>query len=465
MHYLQNRWKLEGKKLYYYGLRNRKDMFRNSISISAKQREVIAALPKDLNGRERKILKNLLGKQVVTENRLKKTPTKLSDARFCTSCCANDFIIPGLEFDENGLCPMCQTEKTAERLKSILPIVHTIPRSPKSRFDVALFYTGGKDSTFLLYYLAKVKKLRVLALTWEIPCLSDSAKASIEGAKKSFRTVEFISRTVCRDDLDKIYKALFSINGNTCACPSLAYLLFYPELAENRVPYFLAGNEPVQMLRLYYNHIAPKIAYSFAKSRILTALYNLGRIFTLHPPLRQGQIQTLLTMKQLAYGDNFIKRHSGFLGEPTNGVVKAIHSLPEMLPTLKRSIRRSSRTGNVPAFVHLDFDAICGGKYDWNRVKETLQRECGWVAPNDANKALHTSCRLEKCKDYSQFLRFYRCQSKMIPFSALEISLSSKRCGRAKDDIIQEMEHSLGLSLEEPPEYAALRAAFEQNDG
>ena len=72
---------------------------------------------------------------------------------------------------------------------------------------------------------------------------------------------------------------------------------------------------------------------------------------------------------------------------------------------------------------------------------------------------------MEKCKDYSQFLRFYRCQSKMIPFSALEISLSSKRCGRAKDDIIQEMEHSLGLSLEEPPEYAALRAAFEQNDG
>ena len=137
MHYLQNRWKLEGKKLYYYGLRNRKDMFRNSISISAKQREVIAALPKNLNGRERKILKNLLGKQVVTENRLKKTPTKLSDARFCTSCCANDFIIPGLEFDENGLCPMCQTEKTAERLKSILPIVHTIPRSPKTRFDVA----------------------------------------------------------------------------------------------------------------------------------------------------------------------------------------------------------------------------------------------------------------------------------------------------------------------------------------
>ncbi len=62
-----------------------------------------------------------------------------------------------------------------------------------------------------------------------------------------------------RTDLEKIYAQLYKLSGNTCACPSLAYLLFYPELVANRVPYFLVGNEPVQMLGLYYNHIAPKI--------------------------------------------------------------------------------------------------------------------------------------------------------------------------------------------------------------
>ena len=83
--------------------------------------------------------------------------------------------------------------------------------------------------------------------------------------------------------------------------------------------------------------------------------------------------------------------------------------------------------------------------------------ECGWVAPKDENKALHTSCRIEKCKDHTQFLRFYHCRSKMIPFSALEFSLASRLCGRSREETLYEMEHLLGFSLEEIPECALMR--------
>ena len=145
-----------------------------------------------------------------------------------------------------------------------------IPRSKKSRFDIALFYTGGKDSTYLLYYLSKVKGLRVLALTWEIPFISESAAKSIANAKKTFHNVEFITRTINQTDLRRFYSKLYSLSDNTCACPSLAYLLFYPELVANKVPYFVAGNEPVQMLGLYYNHMAPPIAYTFAGKNFLS---------------------------------------------------------------------------------------------------------------------------------------------------------------------------------------------------
>ena len=457
MYALQSRWKLEANKLYYYGLRNRRVMFRNTVKLSKKQREIVAALPKELTEEEKAALGGLLGTQVVPQSQARNIPKNLSEARFCTSCCANDFILPGLEFDDAGRCPMCQTEEETKGLKSVLPLIDEIPRSKKSRFDVALFYTGGKDSTYLLYYLSKVKGLRVLALTWEIPFISESARASIEGAKRAFDRVEFITRSVSRADLKRVYRRLYELAGNTCACPSLAYLLFYPELVENRVPYFMAGNEPVQMLGLYYNHIAPKIAYSFANNRLLTVLYNVGRLLTLHPPLRQGQIQALMTMKQLAYGDNLVKKYSGYQGEPVHSVVEAIHAVPELLPPLKRAIRRSF-TGNVPAFVHLDMDAISGGTYDWNRVKDILVRECGWVAPDESKKALHTSCSIERCKDHTQFVRYYRCESKMIPFSALEISLSSKRCGRPREEVVYEMEHCLGFSLEELPECARMRA-------
>ena len=126
---------------------------------------------------------------------------------------------------------MCQTADDVKDLKSVVPLLDEIPRSKKSRFDVALFYTGGKDSTYMLYYLSKVKGLRVLALTWEIPYMSECAKNSIENAKNSFDNVEFITRTVSKNYLKKIYQKLYSLSENTCACPSLAYLLFY--LANN----------------------------------------------------------------------------------------------------------------------------------------------------------------------------------------------------------------------------------------
>lgn len=463
MYYLQNRWKLKNNSLLYFGLRNTPNMLKNTVKLSKKQKAIIETLPRTLNEHEIKLLENLVGDQVVKAESLRKTPKCLSEARFCKSCCANDFIIPGIEFDESGNCPMCQTRENTKMLKSLVPLVDDIPRSKRSRFDVALFYTGGKDSTFMLYYLSKVKKLRVLALTWEIPFMSESAKKSIENAKESFGTVEFISRSVSKNDLGRVYKRLYALSGNTCACPSLAYLLFYPELVSNKVAYFIAGNEPVQALGLYYNRMAPKIAYSFSENRFLSFLLNLSRILTLRPPLKKGQFQTLLTMKQLAYGDNPLKQLSGYQNELVSNVVKAIHSVPEFLPPLKKAIRSSSRSGNIPAFVHFDMNKISGGEYDWNKVKEILIKECGWVAPSDDKKALHTSCNIEKCKDHTQFIRYYNCETAMIPFSALEFSLASRNCGRTKEEMLYEMEHLLGFSLEEIPECALMKEFLRDN--
>jgi len=457
MYCIQSRWKLENRKLHYYGMRSAPNMFKNDIAVSKKQAEILASLPRELNPKELYVLGKLIGKQVVPEHAQKPLPEKLSEATFCADCCANDFLIPGLEFDDKGLCPMCQTAEKVKNLKSVVPVVENIPRSKKSRFDIALFYTGGKDSTYLLYYLSKVKGLRVLALTWEIPYISENAAKSITNAKKTFHNVEFITRTVSQSDLRRFYSKLYSLSDNTCACPSLAYLLFYPELVVNKVPYFVAGNEPVQMLGLYYNHMAPPIAYTFAGNRILTFLMNVGRVLTLQPPLKQGQFQTLMTMKQLAYGDHPVKKLSGYESELVSNIVEAINSVPELLPPFKRSIRYSSRTGNIPAFVHFDLDRINGGIYDWNKVKSILVEECGWIPPEDENKALHTSCKIEKCKDHTQFVRFYHCKSKMIPFSALEFSLASKKCGRSKEEMFYEMEHLLGFSLEEIPECAIMQ--------
>lgn len=461
MYDLQNRWKIEGNKLVYYGLRNVPDLLRNEIKISRRQKKILSQLPCELKPEEIAILKGLFGNQVVKITQKRKTPTSLDEARFCKSCVANDFMIPGLDFDQNGLCPMCQTAKNTENLKSVVPIKNTFSRSKKSRFDVAVFYTGGKDSTFLLYYLSKQQNLRVLALTWEIPYLSDSAQKSIENAKKKLKNVEFITRKISDADLKKIYRKLYELNGNTCACPSLAYVLFYPELVINRVPYFVVGNEPVQMLGLFYNRMAPKISYSFGDNKLLNTLFAIGRIVTFRPPLKRGQFHTLATMKQLAYGDSFLKKISGYDNELVSNVVTAIKEVPEILKPLKRAIRASSFTGNIPAFVHVDFDEISGCMYDWENVQTIIKKECGWIASDQNDKGLHTSCNIEKCKEYTQFLRFYYMKTRMIPFSALEISLASRDRNVSREKALNELKNSLGFSLSEVAECKAMKEYLE----
>ncbi|MDE7163804.1 MAG: hypothetical protein K2O04_00050 [Clostridiales bacterium] len=462
MYYLQNRWKLENNRLKYYGLRNKPVMFKNVIKLNRAQVKIVEKLPHELDDSELKTIASLLGIQIVDADHLKKTPTSLEEATFCKNCIANDYIIPGLEFDENGLCPMCQTSDETKHLKSVVPIKNTFKKSKKSRFDVAVFYTGGKDSTYLLYYLSKVLGLRVLALTWEIPYISDSASKSIDGAKKTLHNVEFLTRKVADSDLKKIYSHLYSLADNTCACPSLAYVLFYPELVANKVPYFVAGNEPAQLTGLYYNHMAPKMAYTFGSNKALNLLINIGRIVTLHPPLKKGQFHTLATIKQLAYGDNPIKNLSGYTNPLVHNVVEAIHQVPELLKPLKRAIRASSWSGNIPAFVQVDFNDICGGTYDWKKIKNTIVTECGWTPPDEYDKGLHTSCKIEKCKEFSQFKRFYDMKSDMIPFSAIEISLASRDKALSREDALAELHSALGFSIEEIPECAIMKEYINQ---
>ena len=122
---------------YYYGLRNWEELFHNEVRVSQKQAAIIDSLPRTLSRQEQKILGNLLGKQVVPAELLLKVPTSLQEAHFCKSYCANDYIIPGLEFDREGRCPMCQTAKEAEGLQSLVPDVYKRQRYSLPKWEVS----------------------------------------------------------------------------------------------------------------------------------------------------------------------------------------------------------------------------------------------------------------------------------------------------------------------------------------
>lgn len=67
---LQSRWRLEGRKLHYYGLRNRENLFHNEIRVSKKQAAIIATLPRTLSKLEQRLLGRLLANKLSPQNSL-----------------------------------------------------------------------------------------------------------------------------------------------------------------------------------------------------------------------------------------------------------------------------------------------------------------------------------------------------------------------------------------------------------
>ncbi|PKM63335.1 MAG: hypothetical protein CVU97_00750 [Firmicutes bacterium HGW-Firmicutes-21] len=451
---LQSRWAVRDKYLIYYGLRKQPDTFKSKIKISSRT----AAFIKSLDGTrtledytEHKItfaIKRLIKQKIIIDVTDKSIiPSSFDDASFCVRCPANNFVIPGLELNSEGLCPICTTFPSIKNLGSVLPVKNIIPPTPTARFDVALFYTGGKDSSYLLYYLSRVLGLRVMALTWKHPYMSDNALKSIANAKELLPEVTFVVREASPTALKKIYSKCYELQENTCICPSVAYVLFFPLLLENPVPYLVLGNEPAQSKALILNRLVPKILYRPTVKKALRLAVNIGRVFMLRKTFREGQLEMYITVKNLAFRKNSILKKLGYKNEVMDNLVASLAEAGEMLIPLQYAVQKSKKGGDIPALVHIDFDELSEtGSYDWRSIKRLLTSELGWVDSAQEDKGLHTSCGIERCKEYSQLTRFREMKSGIIPFSALELSLAVLQGSLTREQAIDEMKKHCGFS-------------------
>jgi hypothetical protein len=92
---------------------------------------------------------------------------------------------PGIRFNEEGVCNFCLDFKGEEALKEekqeyyhkFQDLIKQI--KGKSDYDATLAYSGGKDSTYTLYLLKSVFKLRVLTITFDNGFISEQAFKNI----------------------------------------------------------------------------------------------------------------------------------------------------------------------------------------------------------------------------------------------------------------------------------------------
>lgn len=99
--------------------------------------------------------------------------------------CVNDKTVKKISFDQNGLCSHCtcydrykERLSDYERLESLF--LKKLKREGEYDYDVALGFSGGKDSTYVLYKLVKEYGLKVKAYTLDNGFMSPEARAKID---------------------------------------------------------------------------------------------------------------------------------------------------------------------------------------------------------------------------------------------------------------------------------------------
>lgn len=124
--------------------------------------------------------------------------------KICTKCVLPE-TFPGINFDEQGVCNFCREFKGEEKLKEekaeyyakFLELIKQV--KGKADYDCTLSYSGGKDSTYTLYLLKEVFKLRPLAITFDNGFIPEQA----------FKNIRTVTENLGVDSI--IFKADFQL--------------------------------------------------------------------------------------------------------------------------------------------------------------------------------------------------------------------------------------------------------------
>ena len=115
--------------------------------------------------------------------------------RTCRRCVLSDEI-PGVTIGPAGLCQLCEAQPSSPPAVATGPegeaavAAKLVPRSRGSDYDCLCLYSGGKDSTFMLYVLARRLKLRVLALTLDNWFISPQTFTNMHTTLQRLETVD-----------------------------------------------------------------------------------------------------------------------------------------------------------------------------------------------------------------------------------------------------------------------------------
>jgi len=172
---------------------------------------------------------------------------------------------PGLSFDERGVCELCTAHKPRRYLgeEALKEKVQSILREHKSRnatYDCIVGFSGGRDSTYLLYCLRKILGLRVLAYCAQHTFVPPVAEGNIRrvsealGVDVQIERHAYLQNCIRHFMLSWIHRPSAALVTTLCTgCRFGIFRGLYAAARAQNIPVVIVGGTPLERARYKTN--------------------------------------------------------------------------------------------------------------------------------------------------------------------------------------------------------------------
>lgn len=288
--------------------------------------------------------------------------------------------IPGLALNGDGVCGYCEAFEEAKPMgKEKLDAIADAVRCERKRWECLVPLSGGRESTYALYYASRILKLRVLAVTFDNEFLTPAAEKNMMTACR--RLGVSLKRAGSKKGLFK------KIVRETIRCaPSVKQLsvcracdigiksVVYKTALDHRVPLILWGESQYERT----GDMTP---------RALNAVKGLSSRYwkLLSPGFYMGELYMLLFRRELHV--------------PGNGLFR--RGAPVLRDPFIREIQL--------------YDYI---SWDRGEIKAVISRELGWEKPEGAVTSWKIDCALYPLVNY-EFFRLFGCSKDCFGYNRM----------------------------------------------
>jgi hypothetical protein len=163
-----------------------------------------------------------------------------------------------VRLDASGLCNYCRhwdaTKGDVLDFERNRPLLIDRLTRYRGRFhyDAAVGLSGGKDSTYVLHRLSSEYDANVLGITFDNGFLTDYAWRNVRGIGGATGVERFVYKPNWAA-YREFYRASLRKLGDPCvACSIGGYITSVRGCRDLRIPFFVHGRSPMQMLRHWY---------------------------------------------------------------------------------------------------------------------------------------------------------------------------------------------------------------------